>query len=222
MTREVRNVSALEGYDLWGATYDATPNPVVRMDARHAVRILEPQPGEHILDAGCGTGRHLGALTAAGARAIGIDFSAGMLAAAHVREPSTPLARVDLQRALPFADATFDAVLCAFVAEHLADLGLPLREQRRVLRPGGRLVLTVYHPTLAAAGAEPNFDLGGLNYRLGTTLRSVQEYLDLVVEAGFAQLAFAEYRGDQRLADEVPGAARLVGLPVLLLVAAAA
>jgi SAM-dependent methyltransferase len=43
-----------------GETYDETPNPVVAMDARHTLDALAPKPDEHVLDAGCGTGRHLG------------------------------------------------------------------------------------------------------------------------------------------------------------------
>jgi SAM-dependent methyltransferase len=64
---DTKRVSVQEGYDLWSETYDTTPNPVVAMDARHTVALLQPQVGERILDAGCGTGRNLKALLEAGA-----------------------------------------------------------------------------------------------------------------------------------------------------------
>ena len=88
---QVRNVSAREGYDRWAPSYDGTSNPVVAMDARHTVQRLAPRDGERILDAGCGTGRNLVPITAAGSRAVGIDFSLGMLSVARRALPaSTP------------------------------------------------------------------------------------------------------------------------------------
>ena len=220
MAPNVRHVSAREGYDLWAGTYDATPNPVLQMDARHSLRILEPLAGELVLDAGCGTGRNLGAVLSAGARAVGVDVSGGMLRVARTSHPEARLALVDLQYGLPFADGTFDAVLCSLVGEHLPDLASSLSELRRVLKPAGRLVFSVYHPTLAAAGVEANFALDGSEYRLGCIPYSVQEYLDLVADAGFESIAFAEYRGDQRLADQLVEAQKYVGAQLLLLIAA--
>src|SRR5439155_23858314 len=154
MERSVRNVEALEGYNLWAATYDETPTPVVALDARHSVRVLTPAPGELILDAGCGTGRNLGAIKEAGARPVGVDFSPAMLEVAHRVHAEADLAVADLQQALPFADGRFDAALCALVGEHLSELPSVFSELPRVLKPGGRLVFSVYHPDMAAAGIE--------------------------------------------------------------------
>ena len=222
MSKEVRRIAAREGYDLWAASYDATPNPVVAMDARHSVRVLSPEAGELVLDAGCGTGRNIGPLKAAGARVVGIDFSAGMLAVARRAQPEASLAMADLRRPLPFADRCFDAALCALVGEHLDDLWLSLSELRRVLKPGGRLVFSVYHPTLAAAGAEANFEYNDVEYRLGAAPYSVDDYLEAIVTAQFDEIAYREYRADQSLADALPGAANYVGKPLLLLIAATA
>ncbi len=111
--KKIRRVSAQEGYDLWAETYDETPNPVVAMDARHTLEVLAPKPGEQILDAGCGTGRHLGPIILAGSSPVGVDFSRGMLDVAQRNYPEVPLVLADLQRPLPFEDERFDAVLCA-------------------------------------------------------------------------------------------------------------
>jgi SAM-dependent methyltransferase len=219
MQPQNRRVTVREGYDLWANSYDRTLNPIVVMDARHSLRILEPTAGELILDAGCGTGRNLGTILAAGARAVGIDFSANMLAEARAHSGADLLA-ADLQRPLPFADACFDAVLCALVGEHLTQLEQCLIEFRRVLKPGGRLIFSVYHPGLAAAGIEANFERDGIEYRLGAQPYSVQDYLDATSGAGFEEIAFAEFRGDARLTDQVPSAARYEGSPLLLLIAA--
>ena len=217
----VQRVSALDGYELWADGYDATANPVVAMDRRYSLSILGPAAGERILDAGCGTGAHLDSMRRAGADPIGIDFSSGMLHMAQRRLPGVPLFVADLQQPFPFADASFDAALCALVGEHLPDIGAVLLQLRRVLRPGGRLVFSVYHPEMAAAGIEANFERAGVEYRLGAERHTLRDYLQAVADAGFDGLAYREYAGDAALAAQIPAAAKYVGRPMLLLIAAA-
>ena len=188
----IRRVSVREGYDLWGDTYEASPNPVVTVDARHTIAVLRPSIGERILDAGCGTGRNLRTLAALGASVIGIDFSAGMLRSAR----GLPVAQADLQRAFPFRAGTFDAVLCALIGEHLTELRICLGEMHSVLRPGGRLVFSVYHPDLAAAGKEANFELNGIEYRLGAERYTTEDYAQMMRSCGFADVRYTEFQGD--------------------------
>ena len=95
--KKTRRVSAREGYDLWAETYDQTLNPVVAMDARHTFGVLAPAPGEQILDAGCGTGRHLRPMIRARSNPVGVDFSRGMLSIARRNYSGVPLVHADLQ-----------------------------------------------------------------------------------------------------------------------------
>ncbi|MFN7944142.1 MAG: class I SAM-dependent methyltransferase [Blastocatellia bacterium] len=220
MEKKIQRVTVQEGYDLWAETYDTTPNPVVAMDARHTLAMLAPQPGERILDAGCGTGRNLKSVISAGSRAVGLDFSHGMLKVAQRRLPRVPLLRADLQRQFPFRTECFDAVLCALIGEHLDDLRTTFTETRKVLRRGGRFVFSVYHPELAAAGKEANFQRDGIEYRLGAVRYTVDDYLNLLEDAGFRQLAYREFNGDEELARQVPAAERLLNVPVLLAIEA--
>jgi ubiquinone/menaquinone biosynthesis C-methylase UbiE len=97
---------------------------------------LEPLGGRRVLDLGCGKGRFARPLAEAGAEVIGIDLSAAMLADAD------GIARVrGSARRLPFAAASFDAVIAVEVFEHLAAIDEVLSEARRVLRPGGVLAI---------------------------------------------------------------------------------
>lgn len=89
-----------------------------------------------LLDLGCGKGRFARRLEAAGARVVGLDLSAGMLAEAR------GVGRVrGSARALPFACGSFDAVVAIEVFEHLGDIDAAIVEIRRVLKPGGRLIV---------------------------------------------------------------------------------
>ncbi len=97
------------------------------------------------LDLGCGAAPGLRYLHAAGAVAVGADVSAAGLAAARRLLPGARLVRCDLDDArvaLPFAADRFDLILLSEVVEHVAALPALLAECRRVLRPGGALVLT--------------------------------------------------------------------------------
>ncbi|MFJ4657311.1 class I SAM-dependent methyltransferase [Nocardia sp. NPDC088792] len=103
--------------------------------------------GRRILDAGCGAGPLCAALRDRGAVVTGIDASAGMLELARRRIGSDADLRVaDLADPLPFPDNAFDDVVSSLVLHYLEDWGPTLAELRRVLVPGGRLIVSVEHP----------------------------------------------------------------------------
>ena len=117
---------------------------------RAAVHSLELVSGARVLDLACGTGDLCRTLTDDGYRAIGVDFSAGMLAAAHTE---APLVRADATR-LPFPDAALDGLTCGFALRNFVDLAAVLAECARILRPRGRIALVdVNAPTSAPARA---------------------------------------------------------------------
>jgi SAM-dependent methyltransferase len=214
--KKTKRVTAREGYDLWANTYDQTPNPVVAMDSRHTLNLLAPQPGQKILDAGCGTGRNLTRIRNAGAKPYGLDFSLGMLRVAKRAVPDVPLVQADLQAEFPFRSAGFSAVLCALIGEHLDNLALTLSQLWKALEPGGTMVFSVYHPDLAEAGKEANFQLGETEYRLGALRYTTADYLDMTKTAGFREIKSFVYTGDQELVAQIPKAAELLRKPVIL------
>jgi SAM-dependent methyltransferase len=213
--KETRRVTVREGYDLWAGTYDRTPNPVVAMDSRHALHLLDPKPGEKILDAGCGTGRNLARISKAGAKPYGLDFSLGMLRVAKKNVPSVPVVQADLQAELPFRSAQFSAALCALIGEHIEKLAFTLSQLWKALQPGGWLVFSVYHPGLAEAGKEANFQLGQTEYRLGAIRYTTSDYLEMTWAAGFREIRSFEYNADQQLIDQIPSAVELLAKPVI-------
>lgn len=220
MARRVERPGVRTGYDLWSGSYDATPNPLVSLDRRHTLAALDPRPGEAVLDAGCGTGAHLGAVAAARSRAVGLDFSRGMLRVAQRAAPQAALVQADLQCELPVRHGAFDALLCALVSEHLGDLRRFFGEARAALRRGGRLVFSAFHPEIALAGVEANFEHGGTEYRLGAERHTVDDYLNQISDAGFTRITSREYAVDERVLQHVPAAAKYGDRPLLLLVCA--
>lgn len=94
-----------------------------------------------LLDVGCGTGWYLEQLAPVYDEAVGIDLSPGMLAVARHRLRKPRLRQADA-RAVPFPPQRFDAVICTRVLSHLPQVGPAIREMRRVLAPGGLLLLS--------------------------------------------------------------------------------
>lgn len=105
--------------------------------------------GRRVLEVGCGLGGFCLHLTGAGARVIGVDFSTSAALAAHGLAleqgsgPPPPTYAVADARRLPFADRSFDLVVCAETLEHTFDLEGSVREIARVCAPGGLVALTV-------------------------------------------------------------------------------
>jgi SAM-dependent methyltransferase len=123
--------------------------------ARRAILdALALQPGEHLLEIGCGGGLLLREALAAGARATGMDHSESMVELASEVAPEADVVLAAAE-SLPFADDTFDAVAMSIVFFFLDDPVLVLRECRRVLRSGGRLAIYTTSPELRGTPAAP-------------------------------------------------------------------
>lgn len=216
----IRRTTAREGYSLWAETYDAQPNATVVLDGRITPQFIDVRPGERVLDAGCGTGRYFPLLRVAGGAVVGFDFAPGMLRVARRRFPDVPVVCGDLQRPWPFRDAAFDAILCALVGEHLADLPAVCGEMHRLLVAGGRIIFSVYHPAMAEAGVEANFRRDGAEYRLGALLHTIADYEAAFRRAGFAAPVVREFAKDAALAAQFPQSQRPVGFPMLAVLTA--
>jgi SAM-dependent methyltransferase len=157
--------------------------------------------GRRILDAGCGSGPLFAALRDRSAVVTGFDKSARMVELARRRLGDDADLRVaELGSPLPFPDDAFDDVTASLVLHYLEDWGPALAELRRVLKPGGRLIVSVNHPFTEnlwhrEAGLKPDYfatydyvtewTAGGQTALLRFWTRPLHAMTDAFTAAGF-------------------------------------
>jgi ubiquinone/menaquinone biosynthesis C-methylase UbiE len=140
----------LRFYSRVAPVYEAWATLAESKARRRVLEVAQVNDGEAVLEVAVGTGKQLVEIAQRnrGGRTVGVELAQGMLAKTSRRLARAPVERVELRRgdalALPFADASFDLVVNSFTLDLLPrdDIPRALAEFRRVLRPGGRLVLS--------------------------------------------------------------------------------
>ena len=137
--------SVRAAYRRWAGVYDTVFGGISAFARRRAVAGVNALPGNRVLEVGVGTGLAL-PLYHRSKRITGIDLSTDMLDRARQRLKARPLANVDAllemdAEATSFEDASFDIAVAMFVASVVPDSRRLLKEMRRVVRPGGHILL---------------------------------------------------------------------------------
>ena len=234
LSADAADPPGLNDYDSFAEAYTASneTNLVNAYYERPAMLALAGDvAGRRILDAGCGAGPLLAALRDRGAIVTGVDKSAGMLELARRRlGDDAELHVAELGGPLPFPDDTFDDVTASLVLHYLEDWGPALAELRRVLRPGGRLIVSVDHPFAEnlwhrEAGLEPDYfatynyttewTVGGQSAVLRFWTRPLHAMTDAFTAAGFriaviSEPAVAPDTPRELLPDQTVGRPRLL------------
>jgi len=132
----------LSGWQGVAATYDGFAG-ATRLFVPALVQAAGAAYGQRVLDVACGTGLAAQAAAEAGAQVTAVDFSSAMLAIARSLDSNIAFEVGDAEQ-LPFADASFDAVISNFGIHHVEHPERAIAEARRVLTPGGTLAFTVW------------------------------------------------------------------------------
>jgi SAM-dependent methyltransferase len=156
---DVPIVDAQAGYARWSETYDNAGNPLIELEQPVVWSIFDGVTPGTALDAACGTGRHARRLVELGHHVVGVDASPEMLDVASRSVPEAGFRVGDLC-SLPLDSESVDLVVCALALEHVADLTRAVTELRRVLHPGGRMVMSDLHPSAVALGGAAYFEDG--------------------------------------------------------------
>lgn len=206
-----------EAYRRWAPTYEDA-GALAQLDEL-ARRRLDPSPEPPLLDAACGTGRRLreedGGFRE---RAFGIDLVLPMLLAGA---RGAAVAAADV-RALPFAAGAFRTAWCRLVVGHLSRLEGVYAELGRVLAPGGRLLVTDFHPDAAGRGLVRGFRCGPVRFAVEHHVHGLEAHREASAAAGLVLEELLELPAGEDVRHHFEAAGKLEAweaqrdLPVLL------
>jgi ubiquinone/menaquinone biosynthesis C-methylase UbiE len=156
---EVPELDVAAGYAAWAPVYDAMENALIRAEEPLVQAVTADVAPGRAIDVACGTGRHAAWLHGAGHDTTGVDRTPEMLEIARTRVPGASFEEGDYT-ALRFDDDTFDFAICALALTHIPDPAPAIAEMARVVRAGGRIVLTDAHPTFVLIQGQAMFPAG--------------------------------------------------------------
>ncbi len=180
----------VEGYRLWSKTWETDPSAIVALESRWLAPWLTGLSGKFFFDLSCGVGRWLVHAREQGAIVFGADLCIEMLLEARRKMPGR-LALADTCR-LPLADACADVALCALSLGHMTPMESGMCELARVVRRGGSLIVTDFHPEALRRGWKRTFRSGGELYEVETFPYSIESLMECAAASGLRLQEFIE------------------------------
>jgi len=208
-----------EIFDDWPEKYDQWfETPMGRLikgyESKLVLRMLTPDPGEVILDAGCGTGIFTADILKTGARVVGLDLALAMLRRALTKCTGRTFQFVigDMQR-LPFADASFHKAVSITAIEFIQDARIAVKELFRVTKPGGFIVVATLNSLGPWAQRRKEAVKKGHPLFRHTIFRSPDEIKGLSPVEGIVKTAIHfEKHDDPDIASKIENSGRARGL----------
>ncbi len=191
-----RTLSSTAAYSLWAASYPPLAhNKLMALEQTALVDLLPSLAGRDVLDLACGSGRYGKLAREMGARrVIGIDDSAAMLKRAW-QESTVALPVQGDMPAIPCHSEAFDVVICALALGHLTSerMHAAVKDIGRVLRPGGVVVISDFHPFVYLSGGRRTFTASdGTQYAVVHHPHLISNYFSALAAANLTPDALSE------------------------------
>jgi malonyl-CoA O-methyltransferase len=161
-------LSPLESYRRWSKTWETDPSAIVALETRWLAPWLIGIEGKLFLDLSCGVGRWMTYAQTQGATVFGTDLCGEMLLEAKKKSALAGKLALADTRLLPIRDASADIALCALSLGHMTPMESAITELARIVRPGGYLIVTDFHPSALRHGWKRTFRSNGQLYEVET------------------------------------------------------
>ncbi len=216
------SLATLEAYELWAETYAAGPhNPLMSAEQRAMVELFPEIRGRRVLDLACGTGRYTRLMAAAqAAEVVAVDISPRML-----RQVTAGARILANMTQLPLVKESFDVVISGLALGHAIELDRWMSEVSRVLKPGGTLLYSDFHPEASRAGLTRSFkDTSNRNHTVPHCCHGLDAQRHAAAAAALTIQVVRELRAGIELKEDFPGSdefyRRRFGTPLVLVVRA--
>lgn len=189
-----------KAYDLWAAAYDAQPeNLMLLLDEQVFGNLLADVSlrGRSVIDVGCGTGRHWPKILQEQPSSLtGYDVSGEMLRILKQKFPEQQVYKAD-GITLTAGAASCDVLLSTLALAHIPDVRGALAEWTRVLKPGGDMIITDYHPDALAAGGDRTFRHRGKLVAVKNHIHPLATIQQLAKQLGLQIIRLTEKKIDE-------------------------
>jgi ubiquinone/menaquinone biosynthesis C-methylase UbiE len=193
---KTRDTSPEQAYDLWAKAYDSQPdNLMLALDELVFAELLQQTTpeGKLVVDVGCGTGRHWKKIyDRHPEKLIGYDVSEGMLGMLAAKFPASVTFKLTGNKLAELADHSVDLVISTLTIAHIKNADEALQEWNRILKPGGLVIITDYHPTALQRGGKRTFKHDEKTISIVNHVHSIKELGAIAGQLHWQQLRLIE------------------------------
>ncbi|MEO6490961.1 MAG: class I SAM-dependent methyltransferase [Ferruginibacter sp.] len=191
----------VEAYDIWSASYDEQPgNLMLDLDSQIFSSLITGIciENKQIADIGCGTGRHWKLLYERFPATItGYDVSPGMLSRLRQKFPAGISHQVTDNLLMDVPASSADLIITTLTVAHIENINEALASWARILKDGGNLVITDFHPATLAKGGKRSFTQDGKTYSVKNYVHPLNEIIATLMHHRFHLI-----KKEERFVDE--------------------
>lgn len=199
----VTEKSVVEAYDLWSDEYDKQPdNLMLHLDAQLFLLFTAQTviTGKHIADIGCGTGRHWPAIFSKQPAALtGFDVSGGMLSKLSEKYPEAHTSLITDNLFSAFPDEFYDLIISTLTVAHIEDIEEAMLAWSRLLKPGGEIIITDFHPHTLAFGGKRTFKHNNAVVAVRNYVHPIYTIKEILLKNNFSLLSQEEMKIDESM-----------------------
>ena len=191
----------VQAYNLWAADYDSQPdNLMLAFDEAVFPELFAEidSKNKSILDIGCGTGRHWKYMfSKQPSQLTGYDVSIEMLRMLQQKYPEAITYELRRNKLDKTADNTVDIIISTLTIAHIENAKEALQEWNRVLKPGGYVIITDYHPIALQKGGKRTFTHKGATISVKNYIHSIEELQQIAGQLQWQTLRLVEKKVDE-------------------------
>jgi ubiquinone/menaquinone biosynthesis C-methylase UbiE len=224
-TSSLTEKPVVEAYDAWSASYDYQPgNLMLDLDEELFADLIKniDLKNKRVADIGCGTGRHWQKIYSLLPRLVmGFDVSEGMLKQLKQKFPQALTQHTQDDHLTMAPNEFVDCIITTLTIAHIKNIDEAIAAWSRVIKKGGDLIITDFHPSLLAKGGKRSFKLGSKSVSVINYVHTVKK-----VKKSFAKQGFTVVKEEEKFIDEdvkhyyeaqnaLPVYERFKGMPVI-------